>query len=601
MITTREIEDLLIKAVDANDVKAQEDLNNELNRREALPDEERTMYSADKFADAAAQTTGQPSQMQLNEGDGNWRGSFSGSMVKGGEDAAHGLTQMLYNASPKFMQEARDKVNNYLSDATGGVVRKMPERGGMNEYLRQDEAAFQDARTRAMRTGFDGGRLLGNVFATAPLMAAKPFQAINAGQKLFQGGNIGKGFGQGAAYGMTQPVFGKDEDFWHDKAKQVGVSGGFGAGFSPLGNALSRVVSPKAANQQANLLREEGITPTLGGMLGEKARKFEDKLDAVPILGSAINTAKEKSREELNRAAYQRALPKGYNAKDLPVSPDGVGKIKEFLKSEYNRLLKQTTFKKDKVFDQQLAELKSLAKGLTADGERVFKGALEQFENKLSPNGSLLGEFYKKAESSIGKKASSYVKKGGWEGDTGDILKQLQGLLREQLIRNNPKHAKELKELNSKWANYEIINTASGMAGEQTQHGFSVAQLQSAVKSNKAWNEKGAAGTGKARMQDLSSAGLSVLGSKIPDSGTANRQLINQLMLGAGGVFDFGTALKVAAALGGGSIPYHARKTTADLLTKRPQSAKAFAEALRRGAPVTGASAEVAYDKRNNN
>ena len=145
-----------------------------------MPDEERTMYGADKFNESENRTTGQPSQMQLNEGDGNFQGSFTGSMLQGGRDILDAGAQMMYNAVPESVQQAGNQANDWLAENTG-LVGKMPE-GNLNYKIQQDEANYQEQRRRAGRGGFDGGRLLGNVLATAPLLAAKPFQMVNAGK-----------------------------------------------------------------------------------------------------------------------------------------------------------------------------------------------------------------------------------------------------------------------------------------------------------------------------------------------------------------------------------------------------------------------------------
>ena len=98
-------------------------------------------------------------------------------------------------------------------------------------------------------------------------------------------------------------------------------------------------------------------------------------------------------------------------------------------------------------------------------------------------------------------------------------------------------------------------------------------------------------------MQDLSSKGINALGSKYPDSGTAGRALqYLSPLAGAYSIFNPAVLPYVAggaAALGASSLPYLARKTTANILTKRPQSAQAFARALRKVSPALGAGGAV--------
>ena len=584
----------IIKANNSKDFKSVKTLGAELRRLQALDTggDERTMYGADKFNESENRTTGQPSQMQLNEGDGNFQGSFGGSMLQGVEDLALGGTQMLYNASPKFMQEGRDKVNNYLSDATGGAVRKMPETGGFDQYVRDDEKMFQDAKTRAGRFGFDAGRLFGNVLATAPLLAAKPFQMVNAGKDVFNAANIGRGVAQGGTYGLSQPVY--QGDYWNEKKNQFKVGGAGGAGGVLLGNMVSRVVKPNTRGSVTRL-QEQGVTPTPGGILGGGWQVFEDKATSLPIVGTAINAAKKKAQEELNRAAYKRALTgTGIDASKLPVGPEGILKLKETLANAYKDIWANVNFKRDAQFNKSLAELKEGAIGLTDSKLNVFNRVIKDLDKKISPNGSMLGETYQVAEKDIAKLAANYLASTGSDRVLGTALKQLQNLMRQQLNRNNPKYAKKLEEARKNWAKYEILNKAGSAAGDQAEHGFTAAQLANAVRTNRKFNIKGAYGTGKARLQDLSSDGVSALGSKYPDSGTAGR-LIGTVG-GAASMFNpqaIQAALIAAGGLGVASLPYLARKTTADFLTKRPQSAKAFARALRKVSPALGAVGAV--------
>jgi len=559
----------------------------------SMPNEERTQYGQDVFNDAQARTSRQPSQLELNKGDGNFQGSFTGSMLQGGRDILDAGAQMMYNAVPESVQQAGNQANDWLAENTG-LVGKMPE-GNLNYKIQQDEANYQEQRRRAGRGGFDGGRLLGNVLATAPLLAAKPFQMVNAGKDVFGAANLARGAGQGGVFGASQPVL--QGNFWDEKQKQIGFGAGAGAGGTVLGNMLSRVVRPNT-RESVTRLQEQGVTPTPGGILGGGWQVLEDKATSLPIVGTAISAAKKKAQEELNRAAYKRALvDTGVDAKTLPIGPEGILKIKETLSSAYKELWPKLTFKRDAQFNKSLAKLKEGAIGLTDSRLKIFNRVIKDLDKKISPNGSMLGETYQVAEKDVAKLAANYIKSPGSDYELGMALRELQNLMRQQLNRNNPEYAKKLDRMHQNWANYEILNKAGSAAGDQAEHGFTAANLGSAVRTNKKYNPKGAYGTGEARMQDLSSKGINALGSKYPDSGTAGRALqYLSPLAGAYSVFNPAALPYVAggaAALGASSLPYLARKTTANILTKRPQSAQAFARALRKVSPALGAGGAV--------
>ena len=98
-------------------------------------------------------------------------------------------------------------------------------------------------------------------------------------------------------------------------------------------------------------------------------------------------------------------------------------------------------------------------------------------------------------------------------------------------------------------------------------------------------------------MQDLTDAGVQVLPSKIPDSGTAGRSALVSALLGAGGAGSY-QAYPTVTALGAGiagtaALPYlpGARNALTTLVGKRPESAKKLADAIRELAPYMAAPA----------
>jgi hypothetical protein len=125
---------------------------------------------------------------------------------------------------------------------------------------------------------------------------------------------------------------------------------------------------------------------------------------------------------------------------------------------------------------------------------------------------------------------------------------------------------------------------------------FTPAQLAQAVRAQDTSVGKGASATGQALMQDLAEQGTNILGSKVPDSGTAGRLAL--LGGGAAAGSATGTAMPLAAALTAGSLPYVGRKATAAVLTKRPESAKKLAELIRKSSPyIAGAANPALSDK----
>jgi len=216
-----------------------------------------------------------------------------------------------------------------------------------------------------------------------------------------------------------------------------------------------------------------------------------------------------------------------------------------------------------------------------------------------SKNGLISGDSYKAIETDIGDLASNYAGATGTDAMVGKAYKQALGQVRDALSRSNPDYAEELGNINKAFANFSRIRRAGSMAN--TQEMITPSQLANAVKAADESAGKGATATGKALMQDLSDAGVQVLPSKIPDSGTAGRSALVNMLLGAGGAAGgssayqaFPTVTAVGAGLAGAAAaPYlpGARQLATTLIGKRPEAAKKLADAIRELAPYMAAPA----------
>jgi hypothetical protein len=238
-------------------------------------------------------------------------------------------------------------------------------------------------------------------------------------------------------------------------------------------------------------------------------------------------------------------------------------------------------FTPDAQFTQELAKIQQMTSGMGAKEQSKFNSLIADVANKASPNGSMIGETYKRVESKLTQEAKRFSgSNDAYQQELGSALGEVLNSMKSNLTRSNPQYAKELAQANSNYANYVRLRTAGSMAGDQSG-GFSPAQLASAVKRNDQSVGDGATATGKALMQDLSSAGQKVLSSKYPDSGTVGRGLVAAAI--GGGVVANPATLGVLGA----ALPYtpQVQKVIATLLTQRPELVSRFGNAFQRGAP----------------
>jgi hypothetical protein len=495
--------------------------------------------------------------------------------TRGLRDPIDGGAQLLTKLLPSGVVDAGNQLNNWLADKTG-LVGRLPE-GGVDQQVRDSEAAYQ--ASRGSNAGFDGMRTLGNVVNPANLaLAAK----LPAAASLM--GRVGIGAAGGAASGALNPVTGQG-DYTDEKLKQMGMGGAFGGTVPAVMGGISRLVSPNASiNPNVQLLKSEGVTPTIGQALGGRWNALEEKAMSLPIAGDMIAGARGRALEQFNNAAINRASGKvGVN-----VEGTGQGAVREAgdaISKTYDdaiNMVKAVRF--DQQFGQDLTQLKGMAQSLTPPMRAKFNAKLDQVvAGRMSGTGSMLGETYKKVDSEIGGLAAKYGKSSvASEQELGDAFAQLQSLLKQQAMRSNPQAAELFKKADAGWANLVRVEGAAG-AGKNAEGVFTPAQLNAAIRGADGSVRHRAVGRGTALMQDLGNAGQQVIGNKVPNSFTTDRALIAGGGLGA---YFLDPSIPASLLAAGAMYTKPMQGLLSGAVTARPQSAQAIADALRKASPA---------------
>lgn len=462
------------------------------------------------------------------------------------------------------------------------------QRQNVEQINREAEQQYQQQRGG---TGLDTGRLVGNVLATAPVAAAAPAGIV--------GGALA-----GGASGALQPVTTPKEQpagaYWMEKLKQTGVGAAAGGVGAAIGKGVSRLISPKSSPEVQTLL-DAGVNPTPGQMMGGTAKRVEDAMTSVPLVGDAVKRAQTRAMEDFNRGAINKALePIGekLSGKTL-LGRDAIDEAITKVSSAYDDLLPKLTAKADAQFATDMGNLTTLTRSLPADRAAQFDRIvtdklLSRFNEKTA---TISGETMKQAESELGRLARQYASSGDADQRLlGDALKQVTANLRSLVERSNPAVAGELQAINSSYAQILRLQTAAARIGSE-QGVFSPSQLLSAVRQMDPSLNKRAFARGDALMQPLAEAGRTVLGPRVPDSGTPLRAmtaygLLSALGGGAGAATGVGPIAGAAAGAGllGGYTPA-GQRMTATLLGRRPEAAASLAQAIEQALPYVGSGA----------
>jgi hypothetical protein len=458
----------------------------------------------------------------------------------------------------------------------------------VSQAIQQRMKPFQEANPMTFGAGQIGGGMLagGALFKGASMIPS--FARANP---YIQGAAVG-----GAAGALTPTETGvSGMEAVQEIPQKVGLGALGGAGGTAIGRGVANVVAPRLS-EAAQKLIGEGVNLTPGQMMGGALRRIEDKLTSVPLLGELIDYSRTKGIEEFNRAAYKRALEPIGGTVPKETGRAGVEAVKTQISEAYNTLLPKMKFVPDQDLMQGINNLPKVVTGLPKTEGKVVVDNIKEIIKKHTPEkGVISGKSYQAIEQDIDKLASAFKGGRGTDAFVYDAYKNALAQVRQGLQRSNPDYAEELGNINKAFANFSRIRRAGSMAN--TQEMLTPSQLAGAIKAADESAGKGATATGKALMQDLSDAGVQVLPSKIPDSGTAGRSALVSALLGAGGAGSY-QAFPTVTALGAGlagtaALPYMpgVRNVVTSAIGKRPENAKKLAEAIRELAPYFAAPA----------
>lgn len=437
-------------------------------------------------------------------------------LARGVEDPVTGLAQLAERTLPESISGGINRADQWLYENTGGLFGNPYE--SFDQGVRTEEAEYQAAREAGGQTGIDWMRGGGNVLSALPMAFAGPAAPASLG------GRAALAAGESGLMSAAMPV--TEGDYWSEKGMQVGAGAAAGGMAAPVLAGASRMLAPKI-DEGVQLLRDAGIVPSPGQIMGGRFKVAEEKLRSIPIFGDLITRAHNMSSNEFNRAIYNRALnPIGENALDVPIGREGVEHVSTRLGRAYDELLPRLTFQADPQFISGMQNLQLLARNLAPDDAAQFERLIQNnLYRRMTPSGRMSGESLKAVEESLGKIAKGYRGDASFDKrQLGDALEEALHVVRQTVERSTPDLADQLRQINTGYANYAILRKAGSMAG--ADDGVSPAQLASAIRNLDQSVGKGDVARGRALMQDLSDEGYRVLRQEFPNSGTFDRAIL---------------------------------------------------------------------------
>ena len=354
-----------------------------------------------------------------------------------------------------------------------------------------------------------------------------------------------------------------------------------------------RVLKP-TVNKGLKLLMDEGVKPTIGQVLGGPVGRMEEKLSSVPILGDVMGFGRTRSTEDLTRAAFNRALkPIGKSADGFPVDRTGLKAVRETLGKSYDELLDNVSFVIDDVFLEDVTKIiDDVAPGLEpGELSKLNNLVASKVLSRIADDGDVVtGKSLKLVQSDLLAKVKQFKSGSPGDREVADALFKVRTAVTDTLKRHNPEQRAALTAVDTGWANYSILRDAFTSAGGTKANGLTPARLDSAVRKADASTKKTAYSEGGALMQDLSEAGVDILGQTVPSSGTTERALATTLLAGGGGVA-IDPTMGLLSILGSSAYIPKVQDVVGRMLTKRSPASQRLGAGIQKYGPTIGRAA----------
>lgn len=399
------------------------------------------------------------------------------------------------------------------------------------DQRREENKQAQEANPGTYLTG----EMVGGLSTGASSMARNG-AALTMGQIAKTGAAIGGAGGAGYSEGETIG------EVAADTAVGAGAGAAFGVALPAAGAGINRAVtqfSDRALGAVSDtykplvdLLKSKGVSLTAAKELGtDWAKALETQLAQVPIGGKPLQLALENSRR-----TFQREVVKMVGLEDGSdlINRNTLDKMQSMFSRQYKAALggKQINIASDEFLDDLARVEASHTELVDSQTARRIKSVVDAFLAKAEKQGTLDGDWYQAQRSLFAKRARG-------NGELADLYADLKRTLDNAFTRaaGNVKGDLDLRFKRFK----QLEEVFEGMGGAESSEGFlplaSLARKVSKGGMDRDW-------------EDFIRAGSAVITDKVPNSGTAQRQLLMGIFTGYG-MFDPVTA---GAILGGSRL-----------------------------------------------
>ncbi len=358
----------------------------------------------------------------------------------------------------------------------------------------------------------------------------------------------------GAATGLASGI-GYGEGNLIERAPGAAISTVAGAGIGALGQAgINRLGRAGEGGGAARRLSRQGVRLTPGQMVsetpfaGEFIRNVEDVAGGFNPLMASVRRGQN---EDMVRAAGNEAL--GYIGEQLPRNArtgyQVSQAVRRVLGDRYDDVTSRVSAQADPALYTELADLTRRAAQTLDDSNagRLERILNDKFINEFDANGGLSGANFKRIETALREQSERASRPTSTlaDNDLAEFLDEARDIARNLIARQHPEEAEAISALNRGWATNKIIERAvTGSAGFSRSGTPTPGEISQAVVNS---SNIGAIANENALLQGLATDARTVLPSTVPDSGTAQKNLL----AGAAGALSTGGLALVNPGLAG--------------------------------------------------
>jgi len=344
------------------------------------------------------------------------------------------------------------------------------------------------------------------------------------------------------------------------RASNVAVGAGLGAGGALVGKGIGALFQPAKsalspeAERLAKLARADGIPLDAAAVTGSKPLQTVNAvLEQLPF-----TTGKEAAKKTAVQEGFTNAVLSKAGISGRSADPVALATQKNALGSELERIaagnsLNFNAGQQGATLVDRLSDIAAEASKRGPEAARQVQSVIDNILGEVNQAGVMSGKNYQAWRQSL----RPMVNGGGTDSHYfGQVRRALDDAFNSQIQTSGG--AQAWNEANRQYANLKTILEAAGSAGNQAaQNQIPPGALAGAVRS--AMGKEGNA-LGRGDLNDLARIGQLFVRDQIPNSGTAQRQLITSMLTtgalgGAGGYWGGGgdptkAALGIAAGLG---------------------------------------------------